>query len=123
MVNYLMVSLGAALGGGLRYWVSNMAHKILPASFPYGTLTVNIIGSFILGLTMFLLDQREMITPGVRLFLAVGFCGGFTTFSSFSYETFNFFTDSQIFLGLLNILVNVSVCFVGVYLAYLISKI
>lgn len=123
MINYLMVSLGAALGGGFRYWVSNIAHKLFPATFPYGTLTVNIIGSFILGLTMFLLDEREMITPGLRLFLAVGFCGGFTTFSSFSFETFNLFRDSQIFLGFVNILVNVTVCFIGVYLAYLISKI
>ena len=122
MMNYVFVSVGAALGGSLRYWVANLVHKFLPATFPYGTLTVNILGSFILGLVMFGLDQREMISPGMRLFLAVGFCGGFTTFSSFSYETFNLFRDSQILLGFLNILLNVSVCFAGVFLAYLVSK-
>ena len=122
MYNYLMVSLGAALGGGMRYWLSNFTYKFVPTTFPYGTLVVNVVGSFILGLVMIYFDQREMITPGIRLFLAVGFCGGFTTFSSFSLETFNLLRDSQIALGLLNIALNVLVCLVGVFLAYLVSK-
>jgi len=123
MINYLIVSLGAALVGGLRYWVINIAYKILPATFPYGTLAVNIIGSFILGIIIFMFDDKELITPGIRLFLAVGFCGGFTTFSTFSLETINLLKDSQIIPGLLNILLNLFLCLAGVTLAYFISKV
>jgi CrcB protein len=123
MMNYLIVSLGAALGGGLRYWVSNITYKFLPATFPYGTLAVNVIGSFILGVIIFMFDDKQLITPGVRLFIAVGFCGGFTTFSTFSLETINLLKDSQIIPGLLNILLNLSLCLAGVTLAYFISKV
>ena len=123
MMNYLIVSLGAALGGGLRYWVSNITYKFLPATFPYGTLAVNVIGSFILGVIIFMFDDKQLITPGLRLFIAVGFCGGFTTFSTFSLETINLLKDSQIIPGLLNILLNLSLCLAGVTLAYFISKV
>jgi len=122
-MNYLIVSLGAALGGGLRYWVSNVVYKYLPATFPYGTMIVNVIGSFILGLLMFHFDQRELLSPNVKIFLTVGFCGGFTTFSSFSYETIVLFRDSQFSSGLLNIFLSLILSFAGLYLAYLISKI
>ena len=123
MMNYLIVSLGAALGGGLRYWVSNATYKFLPSTFPYGTLAVNLIGSFILGILIFVFDQKGLITPGMKLFLAVGFCGGFTTFSTFSLETINLIKDSQFIGGLLNILLNLSLCLAGVALAYFISKV
>ncbi len=123
MINYLLVSLGAALGGGLRYWLSSFTYKFLPSTFPYGTLAVNVIGSFILGVIIFMFDDKELITPGLRLFLAVGFCGGFTTFSTFSLETINLLKDSQLIPGLLNILLNLFLCLAGVALAYFISKV
>jgi CrcB protein len=123
VINYLIVSLGAALGGGFRYWASNLTYEYLPATFPYGTLVVNIIGSFILGIVIFVFDDKELITPGFRLFLAVGFCGGFTTFSTFSLETINLLRDSQFVSGLLNILLNLVLCLAGVTLAYFFSKI
>ncbi len=123
MINYLIVSFGAAAGGALRYWLSNYTYKFLPTTFPYGTLVVNIVGSFLLGIIMFYFDQKELISSQLRIFLAIGFCGGFTTFSSFSFETLNLFRDSQVGLGLLNIALNISLCLIGVYLAYLISKI
>jgi len=122
MINYLYVSVGAALGGALRYWVSEVAYKFLSDSFPYGTLAVNVIGSFILGLIMFYFNQRELLGPHLRIFLAIGFCGGFTTFSTFSLETINMFRDSQYWIGFLNIALNIVLCFLGIYLAYLISK-
>ncbi len=123
MINYLIVSLGAALGGGLRYWVSNAAYKFLPSTFPYGTLAVNLIGSFLLGIIIFVFDQKELITPGMRLFLTIGFCGGFTTFSTFSLETINLLKDSQFIPGLLNILLNLFLCLGGAAVAYFISKV
>lgn len=122
-MNYLIVSLGAALGGGLRYWVSNVVYKYLPATFPYGTMAVNVLGSFILGILMFHFDQKELLSPHMKVFLTAGFCGGFTTFSTFSYETIVLFRDSQFGSGLLNIFLSLLLSLVGLYLAYLISKI
>jgi len=122
MINYLLVSLGAAIGGGLRFGVSRWIYKILPSSFPYGTLMVNVVGSFVIGIIMFYLDPKEMISPRLRLFLTVGFCGGFTTFSTFSYETISLFRDSQFTLASLNILTNLIFCLAGVLLGFLFSK-
>ncbi|MCX6151967.1 MAG: fluoride efflux transporter CrcB [Ignavibacteriales bacterium] len=122
MIKYLIVSFGAAIGGSLRYWLSNFIYKFLPISFPYGTLSVNLIGSFLVGLFMFYFDEREIISPNIRLFLTVGFCGGFTTFSTFSLETINLLRDSEFLFAGLNIFLNIGLCLAGVYLAYIISK-
>ncbi len=122
MINYLMVSLGAAIGGAMRYWVSNLCYKFLPVTFPFGTLAVNLLGSFLIGVFIFQFDQRELLSPNLKLLLTVGFCGGFTTFSTFSLETLNLLKDSEFLLGSLNILLNVFLCLSGVFLAYLISK-
>ena len=122
MLNYLIVSAGAAIGGGLRFGISRLTYKFLPISFPYGTLLVNVLGSFLIGLIMFYLDPKELISPRMRLFLTIGFCGGFTTFSTFSYETLNLFRDAQFLFGALNIILNVLMCLVGIYLAFILSK-
>lgn len=121
-MNYILVGIGAAIGGTLRYWISNIIYKILTENFPYGTLLVNVIGSFILGLLMFYFNEKELLSPQLRLFLTMGFCAGFTTFSTFSYETINLFRETQYILGSLNILLNLILCLAGVSLAYLISK-
>ena len=122
MLNYIFVSAGAAFGGALRYGISSYIQKHISVIFPYGTLVVNIVGSFILGIVMFYLNEKELIGNELRLFLTVGFCGGFTTFSTFSYETLNLFRDSQFSLAIYNVLLNVVLCLLGIYLAYLISK-
>ena len=122
MLNYLLVSIGAAIGGALRYGLSNYIQKKQSIIFPTGTMLVNIIGSFILGIIMFYLNEKELIGNELRLFLTVGLCGGFTTFSTFSYETMMLFKDSEIGLAFLNILLNLTLCLLGIYLAYLISK-
>lgn len=122
MMNYLLVSAGAAIGGALRYGISSYIQRHIFVIFPYGTLFVNVVGSFILGIIMFYLNEKELIGNDFRLFLSVGFCGGFTTFSTFSYETLNLFRDSEFGLAIYNVLLNVILCLVGIYLAYLISK-
>ncbi|MDR3666121.1 MAG: fluoride efflux transporter CrcB [Ignavibacteriaceae bacterium] len=118
-----MVGIGAAFGGVLRYWLSGYIYKFLPSSFPYGTLAVNFLGCLLIGIIIFGLSEKELITPVVRLFLTVGFCGGFTTFSTFSFETLNLLKDYDFFLAFLNILSNVTLCIAGTYVGYLISKI
>lgn len=123
MINYLIVSAGAAIGGAARYWLSNFVYNFLPQNFPYGTLTVNFIGSIILGIVVYFFDSKELISPGFRLFITIGFCGGFTTFSTFSIETINLFRDSQILLALLNIFSSIILCLAAVYLVSINSKI
>lgn len=122
MINYIIVSVGAAIGGALRYGLSSYINKSQSTIFPTGTLLVNIIGSFALGIIMFYLSEKEFIGNEFRLFLSVGLCGGFTTFSTFSYETLMLFRDSEFGLAIYNVLLNVVLCLVGIYLAYLISK-
>ncbi len=122
MINYILVGIGAAIGGTLRYWISNAIFKIFSENFPYGTLIVNVAGSFILGFLMFYFNDRELLSPQLRLFLTVGFCGGFTTFSTFSFETMNLFRETQYLLGSMNILLNLLLCLIGVIFAYLVTK-
>jgi len=121
-MNYLFVSLGAALGGVSRYWFGNFIHKYLPSFFPFGTLFINIIGSFLLGVFIFYFDERELLSRQAKLFLTIGFCGGFTTFSTFSFESIKLLLDSEFFLASVYILASVFLSIVGVYLAYILSR-
>jgi CrcB protein len=96
--------------------------KILPMVFPFGTLLINVAGSLALGIIIFGFDEKELLSPLMKLFLGVGFCGGFTTFSTFSFETFNLMKGSEFMLAGLNVLLNVIVSFIGVYIGYLITR-
>jgi CrcB protein len=119
---YLIVALGSGIGGMLRYYISDFVQKNSSSLFPFGTLTVNIIGSFLIGLILFYLDSIKMITAEMRLFLTVGLCGGLTTFSTFSFETIKLIQDSEYLLAGTNVLLNVLVTLLVVLLAALISK-
>lgn len=121
MTGYLFVALGSAAGGMLRYWLSNYVYKWLPVFFPFGTLTVNFIGSFIIGLLVFGLDDRGLLSPETRLLLTVGFCGGFTTFSTFSLETVNLIKNSEYLLAAINIVASVVLTLAATFLAYVLS--
>ncbi len=123
MLNYFYVIAGAAIGGLLRYVVADVVQRNAKIIFPFGTLTVNILGSFLLGFIIFFLGEREIISPELRLFLTVGICGGFTTFSTFSYETLVLIQEAQFLYATINILLNVILSLFAIYLAYFLSKI
>jgi CrcB protein len=114
---------GAALGGLLRYVVADLVQRNAKIIFPLGTLSVNVIGSFLLGFIIFFLGEREIISAEIRLFLTVGICGGFTTFSTFSYETLALLQESEFLYASVNIVLNVVLSLIAIYLAYLLSKI
>jgi len=91
----LLIGAGGFLGTIARYLTQQGISKFLPVIFPYGTLTVNIVGCFLIGVFYALADRGNAISPEWRLFLTTGFCGGFTTFSTFTYETYNLIREEQ----------------------------
>jgi len=103
---YLLIAIGAALGANARYLVGVTAGNRFGADFPYGTFIVNVVGSFILGFLLTLSTGRLQLSPEVRLLLAVGFLGSFTTFSSYTVESLNLLRDAGLWPGLLNIVGN-----------------
>ena len=106
MTDFLAISLGAIAGANLRYWMSRGAVRLLGPVFPYGTLTINVLGSFVVGFFMVWTTERVLIDPRWRLLVVVGFCGGYTTFSSYAYETMAFFERGQWSLMAVNFLSN-----------------
>lgn len=122
MKNYILVSTGAAFGGAARYWLTSSLYTIFPLTFPYGTLSVNFIGSLVIGIVMFYFDSNKLISPEVRILLTTGFCGGLTTFSTFSYETVKLMQDAEYLLSAMNVLANVVLTITAVMSAYFISK-
>jgi fluoride exporter len=107
MLNYLMVALGAAFGGVFRYWINELIVKVLPGNFPYGTLTANMIGGFIIGIVLYVFDSFGVLSDNMKLLLVIGFCGGLTTFSAFSVETLHQIMSSNYINAMLNIALNV----------------
>jgi CrcB protein len=101
-----MVLLGGALGSGARYLVSLWMLERFGGGFPWGTLTVNVVGSFVIGVIATLADEQTVIGPSVRVFLVVGVLGGFTTFSSFSLETLRLLEHHGAGSALLNVVSN-----------------
>ena len=93
----LLVGSGGFIGSIARYLVQQLMHEKFDTGFPIGTLTVNIIGSFIIGVIYAVSEKTGVLSSELRLFLAVGLCGGFTTFSSFSYESFKMISLEQFF--------------------------
>ena len=121
-MKFFLVAIGSGIGGALRFWISSITQKFLPVYFPYGTLTVNLIGSFALGILIFGFDEKQLLSTNIKLLLTVGLCGGFTTFSTFSFETFNLIKETEFLLAGVNILLNIILTIAGVYLGYLISR-
>jgi CrcB protein len=118
MDRFLWVCLGSAVGGGSRYLVSGWVSRALGPAFPYGTLTVNFLGSFLLAGLMFAGVEASAMSPTVRLALTTGVMGGFTTYSTFSYETMKYLQDGAWGIAVANVLVTVFTCLVACLLGW-----
>ena len=110
MQEFVVISLGAIAGANARYLLSRYAVKLLGPIFPYGTLIINVLGSFVVGLFIIWTSERALVDPRWRLLVVVGFCGAFTTFSSYAFETMAYFEQGQWTLMLGNILSNNLLC-------------
>lgn len=122
MQTILFISLGAIIGANLRYLVAQYVAKLIPSSFPLGTLVINISASFILGFFLVWTSERVLADPRLRLLFAVGFCATFSTYSSYAFETFALFEQGQFSFVAVNILVTNVVCFVAVLLGAALAR-
>jgi fluoride exporter len=111
--NFLTISVAAVVGANLRYLLSRLAALELGSVFPYGTLFINLVGSLIVGFFVIWTSERALVDPRWRLLVVVGFCGSFTTFSSYAFETMAYFEQGQWGLMLANILSNNILCLGG----------
>ena len=118
MALIISIFVGGGLGALLRYGVISNISKILPSTFPYGTLTVNIIGALLIGIVYSLLSQKISISENLKLFITVGFLGGFTTFSTFNLDFFQLIESSKIAAAMIYALGTFITTIVGFYAGY-----
>lgn len=118
LFNIFVVGAGSCLGGIARYLVGRAVQSVCNSMFPWGTFIVNVIGCFIIGLVYGFIDKGMQFSDGLRLFITVGFCGGFTTFSTFMHENYLLFSGTQHLTVLLYAVASVFAGFLMVYLAY-----
>lgn len=118
----IYVGIGGGIGAVIRYVVTMQSAKMINSNIPMGTLIVNIVGGFLIGIIMELTISTDLISPNLKLFLTTGIMGGLTTFSTFSLETINLMSDGKYLVGIANILLNVILSLCGVVLARLLCK-
>ncbi len=114
MLQILYIGVGGFIGAVSRFLVSRYMNNLLPA-FPLGTLVVNILGSFILGFIVYSISLGRSISPEIRDFITIGILGGFTTMSSFAYESFRLMELNQLVFFALNLALNLILCIAAVY--------
>ena len=121
---YFWIGLGSALGGMGRFWLSGWVAQRHGETFPWGTIVVNVTGSFLIGFLAALSgpEGRLLINPKVSQFLMVGVCGGYTTFSSFSLQTLNLAREGQWLYAAGNVAVSLVLCFLFVWLGHLLGQ-
>jgi CrcB protein len=120
---YLLIALGGALGSVLRFFLSQTVAEHFGTAFPWGTLIINVTGSFVIGFLWSLTepDGRWLASPALRLFLMVGICGGYTTFSAFSLQTLNLARGGEWLHAGANIVGSVVLCLVAVWLGHVLA--
>jgi CrcB protein len=110
------------MGSIARFWLATYIGQRMATRFPYGTFLVNVSGCFLVGFVMTILTEKTHLSPTYRYLIPIGFIGGYTTFSTFEYETFRAFQDGQITTGLLNIALSVLVGFLMVWTGAVVGK-
>lgn len=120
MQAYIWIMIGSALGGGARYWCSGMAARLIGETFPWGTILVNILGSFIIGFFNAITgpDGRLLVSSLARQFVMIGICGGYTTFSSFSLQTLSLARNGQWLHAGGNVGLSVTLCILAVWIGH-----
>lgn len=122
MINILYIAAGGALGAVMRYLVSTGVHAVLGRGFPYGTLSVNVLGSFMMGFLFIFLIERSSLGPEWRAMILIGFLGAFTTFSTFSIETLNLMENDAMVRAFANILVSLIICILAAWLGVILGR-
>lgn len=125
MREFLIIAVGAALGANARYWLSNWFAGRFGPEFPWGTFFINVSGGLVIGLVLTILSQRLVADPTLRLLLATGFLGAYTTFSTFTYETIRLIQNGEIGAALFNaagsVVIGLVATFGGIVLGRLIG--
>ncbi len=120
-MNLLVIAIGGALGAAARYLLSTFVLRVSGTLFPLGTFIVNVVGCVVFGLIAGATTQRVQIAPALRLFLLTGILGGFTTFSSYAFESFALVRDGQMAWAALNIAGQVVAGLAGMWAGYVIT--
>lgn len=120
-MNLLVIAIGGALGAVARYLLSSFVLRVSGALFPLGTFVVNVVGCLVFGAIAGAATQRVQMTPAMRLFLLTGILGGFTTFSSYAFESFTLVRDGQMVWAGINIVGQVAAGLVGMWAGYVIT--
>ncbi len=123
MLKIIIVGLGGFIGAVSRYLISGYVHQILKTEYPVGTVVVNALGCFTLGLIMYLVQNNQMFSSHFRLFMTIGVLGAMTTFSTFGYETFNLLVSTEYKLALYNIIGNVVIGILAVWSGYVMLRV
>ena len=120
MFSYIWISIGGAIGSVGRFWISGLVAQRFGQTFPYGTLTVNVTGSFLIGLFAALTepDGPWLVNPSFRQFFMVGICGGYTTFSSFSLQTLALVHEGEWLRAATNSIASFALCLIAVWFGY-----
>jgi CrcB protein len=121
MESYVWIAIGSALGGVARFWCSGVAARWIGETFPWGTIIVNVVGSFIIGFFSTLTgpDGRIFASTTTRQFVMIGLCGGYTTFSAFSLQTLNLMHEGEWFQAGANVGLSVVCCMIAVWVGHL----
>ncbi|MFZ1916159.1 MAG: fluoride efflux transporter CrcB [Terriglobales bacterium] len=122
MGKYFAVGIGGFVGSIARFWLASYVGQRMGTRFPYGTFLINVSGSFLIGFVMTILTERTHLSPTYRYLIPIGFIGGYTTFSTFEYETLRVIQDGQFTIGLLNIVLSVLVGFLMVWTGAMVGK-
>lgn len=121
MQSVLLISIGAIIGVNLRYWVAQYTARVV-SSGPYGTFIINLSASFVIGFFLIWSTERILLDPRWRTFVAIGFCGSYSTYSSYAFETFALFEKGQWAAAAANVLCTNVLCFIAVMLGAALAR-